>query len=347
MKNQLWRLLNYPQNLPTEEHLAFMEESVPELGDGDVLIRIVYVSMDPANRLWIRPEGSYLPAFPLGSVMPAASIGIVEASRHPRYSKGQRVQGIWGWQLYTVLNGGPIDRQLPMEEGGILPLPAPPPGTSLLDFFGLFGVHGLTAYFGVTDIGQVKPGDTMLVSAAAGAIGSLVVQMAKISGARVIGIAGGPEKCSLVTDKFGADACIDYKSDNMSERIASLAPGGVDVYFDNVGGDILEAAIDNMAHYGRIVFCGAISQYNQANPGGPSNYMQLLYKEVTLKGFLVLSYIDRMEEAMETIAGWMAEDRISMQIDLQEGLENALAVFNRLFDGTNRGKLVLQVSDPE
>lgn len=342
---KLWRLEQYPDDIVSRDNLVFQEEAIPEMQDGDVKIKVVYVSIDPANRLWIRPEGSYLPPFPLGVVMPAACIGVVAESRHPRYEVGQKVQGIWGWQEYVVLNGGPEDAQLPMEQGGILHLPEQPAGTQLLDFFGLFGVHGLTAYFGMVDVGKAKAGDTVLISAAAGAIGSLTTQIAKNLGCRVIGLAGGSDKCQKVIDEFGADACIDYKNDDIRERISELAPDGVDVYFDNVGGEILEAAIDSMAHYGRIVFCGAISQYNDQAPSGPSNYMKLLYKEIELKGFLVLTYLPRMEEAIGQLAQWMMEGKLHMNLDVHQGIENSLDVFNSLFDGTNQGKLVMQIAD--
>ena len=226
---KLWRLEQYPDDIVSRDHLVFQEEAIPEMQDGDVKIKVVYVSIDPSNRLWIRPEGSYLPPFPLGVVMPAACIGVVAESRHPRYEVGQKVQGIWGWQEYVVLSGGPEDAQLPMEQGGILHLPEQPAGTQLLDFFGLFGVHGLTAYFGMVDVGKAKAGDTVLISAAAGAIGSLTTQIAKNLGCRVIGLAGGSDKCQKVIDEFGADACIDYKNDGIRERISELAPDGVDV----------------------------------------------------------------------------------------------------------------------
>lgn len=342
---QLWRLEQYPDDVVTKEHLVLQSEAVPELQDGDVKIKVIYASVDPANRLWIRAEGSYLPPFPLGVVMPAACIGVIAESRHPRYSVGQKVQGICGWQEYAVINGGPGDTQLPLGEGGILHLPEPPEGTQLLDFFGLFGVHGMTAYFGLVDIGKAKKGDTVLISAAAGAVGSVTTQIAKNLGCRVIGLAGGSEKCKKVVEEFGADACIDYKNDDIQESLKELAPDGVDVYFDNVGGDILEAAIDNMARYGRIVFCGAISQYNDQQPRGPANYMTLLYKEIELKGFLVFSYMPRMEEAITQLGQWMMEGKLHMNLDVHQGIENSLDVFNSLFDGSNKGKLVVQIGD--
>jgi NADPH-dependent curcumin reductase CurA len=341
--NQLWRLARYPEGLPTTEDLVFEKEPLALLGEGEVRIRICYISIDPANRLWIRPEGSYIPPFPLGSVMPAACIGVVHDSSHPRYQRGDWVQGIWGWQDFVTLPGGPEDRQLPMEEGGILP--EPPLGSDYLDFFGLFGVHGLTAFFGMTDVGKVKPGDTVLISAAAGAIGSLATQIARNLGCRVVGLAGGPEKCAKVVEQFGADACIDYKSDDIREKLSVLAPNGVDVYFDNVGGEILEAAIDNMAHHGRIVFCGAISQYNHSDARGPANYMKLLYKQIELKGFLVFTYMDRMEEAVETLAGWKASGELHMELEVRDGIDNCLGAFHSLFDGSNRGKLVMRLNE--
>ncbi|MEM6582615.1 MAG: NADP-dependent oxidoreductase [Pseudomonadota bacterium] len=344
--NTLWRLAQYPADLPTEQDIVYGEEALQPLRSGEVKIRICYVSIDPANRLWIRPEGSYLPPFPLGSVMPAACIGVVEESRHPRYDSGHMVQGLWGWQRYAILDGGPPDDQLSMQDGGILHLPDPPPGTTYLDFFGLFGVHGLTAYFGMTDVGKVKAGETVLVSAAAGAVGSLATQIAKNLGCRVIGLAGGEAKCQKVVEQYGADACIDYRSDDLRAKLSELAPNGVDVYFDNVGGEILEAAIDRMAHYGRIVFCGAISQYNEASPSGPGNYMQLLYKEIQLKGFLVLTYMERMEEAIAALAKWSLEGKLHMDLDVRDGIEHCLAAFLTLFDGSNRGKLIVRFSDP-
>ncbi|MGV6807781.1 MAG: zinc-binding dehydrogenase, partial [bacterium] len=254
MKNLVWRLRQYPEGLPTAEHLVYGEEDIPEVKDGEIKLRTRYISMDPANRLWIRKEGSYVPPFPLGCVMPGVALGEVIESRHPRYQIGQIVQGTWGWQQYAVLDGGPLDHQLPVRDGGLLIMPDPPEGAGIIDFFGLYGVHGLTAYAGTVHVARAKEGETVLVSAAAGAIGSLVTQIARNLGCYVIGIAGGEEKCRKVVEEFRADVCIDYKRENVDERLKELAPEGVNVYFENVGGEILEAAINNMARFGRIAF---------------------------------------------------------------------------------------------
>ena len=225
-------------------------------------------------------------------------------------------------------------------------MPSPPPGSDWIDYFGLFGVHGSTAWFGIVDEGLVQAGQTVLISAAAGAIGSLCVQIAKARGARVIGLAGSAEKCRKV-ESLGADVCINYKADDVSERLKAIAPDGIHMYFDNVGGETLEAAIDNMAHYGRIVFCGAISQYNDDQMGGPGNFQQILYKELTLKGYLVATYMGRMEESIGALAQMKASGQIRMDLDVRHGIENALGALNSLFDGSNTGKVVLQVSSFE
>ena len=343
MQQSVWRLQKYPTGIPTDKDIVLHQEPIPDLKEHEIKIKTLYISMDPANRLWIRREGSYIPPFPLGSIMPAITIGEVVESRHPRYQVGQKVQGIFGWQEYIIQHAGPLNEQLPLDKGGIVMIPEPEQGCDLIDNFGLFGVHGMTAYFGITDVGKAQAGDTVLVSAAAGAIGSLVVQIAKNMGCRVIGIAGGPKKCSRVVKEFGADACIDYKHEDIHFRLQELAPQGVNVYFDNVGGEILEAAIDNMARYGRIAFCGAISQYNGTTPASPKNYMQILYRELEVNGFLAFRYAEKMPEAVKVMKQWQSEGRLHMNIECHEGIENLLNVFTKLFISENQGKLVVKI----
>ncbi len=331
--NRQWRLAARPVGNFKDTDFAWREEAVAELADGQVLIRNIYLSLDPTNRIWAAQD-SYLPAVALGDVMRGVAIGVVVASRNDAFPVGTFAQGLLGWQLYYVGDGQ-----------GLTPIPKIP-GHSLLLYHGVLGAIGLTAYFGLLDIGRPKEGETLVVSAAAGAVGSLVGQIGKIKGCRVVGIAGGPAKCRWITEDLGFDAAIDYKNEDVGAALARHCPAGIDVYFDNVGGNILDAALARMKNFGRIVACGAISQYAaERPPTGPANFLLVVSKRLRIEGFIVLDYLPRAQEAIPQLLGWVMEGRLKYRLDVVEGLENAPQAARKLFDGSNLGKLVVKVSD--
>jgi NADPH-dependent curcumin reductase CurA len=287
-------------------------------------------------RGWVEDKRSYLPPVALGDPMRASGVGQVIASENPGLPIGTLVQGLLNWQEYTV--SGPTDMVPPR------PLPD---GISPSMALSVFGTTSLTAYFGLLDVGQPKAGETVLVSGAAGATGSVVAQIAKQKGCRVIGIAGGQEKCQWLLDGCHLDGVIDYKTENIDQRLGELCPDDIDVFFDNVGGDTLETAIDHMADFGRIALCGAISQYNDTEPRpGPHNLMVLVARRIRMQGFIVLDYLDRAEEAFTELGGWVMNGDIAWREDIQEGFENIPATLQRLFDGRNTGKQLLKLADP-
>jgi NADPH-dependent curcumin reductase CurA len=315
-----------------ESDFEWKEVDLEEIREGQLLVRVIYLSIDPTNRGWIKAE-SYLPAVQIGEVMRGIAIGIVEESRHPDFKVNDLVQGMLGWQEYLISDGSGLT---------VLPKGLPVPVTA---HFGLFGHIGLSAYFGLLDIGKPKAGETLVVSAAAGAVGSLVGQIGKIIGCRVVGIAGTDEKCQWLTSELGFDAAINYKKESVFRRLKEHCPEGIDVYFDNVGGNILDTVLALINIHARIVTCGLISQYNAEKPvPGPYNYGNILIKRARVEGFIVLDYFDRAEEAVTKLAGWFAEGKINYKVDIVEGLKNAPSTMNRLFDGSHSGKLIVQVS---
>ncbi|MGH0033285.1 MAG: NADP-dependent oxidoreductase [Myxococcota bacterium] len=334
--NRQWRLAKRPSGMVGEQNFEFVSEPAPEIGDGEYLIRVLYVSFDPAMRGWMEDRPSYMPPVQIGEVMRAGAVGEVIESKNPDYPVGTKVQGMFGWQEYAVGGRG-------LSQGQRIP-----EGTPLTWPLGVVGITGLTAYFGLLDLGEPKEGQTVLVSGAAGATGSVAAQIAKLKGCRVVGIAGGPEKCGWLTGTAGLDAAIDYKSEDVQARIAELCPDGVNVFFDNVGGDILEAALANIAQNARVVLCGGISGYNDDEPApGPRNLMNLVIQRARMEGFIVIDYASRFGEAASELAGWVSEGKIVHQEDVQEGIENAPRTFQRLFRGENTGKQLLKVADPE
>jgi NADPH-dependent curcumin reductase CurA len=317
------------------ENFEWREEPVPQVGEGEFLVRNLWLSCDPAQRAWMEID-TYIPAIPLGEVMLSGSAGEVVESKHPDFEKGDHVSGIFGWQDFAVSDGG----------SGIFAVNKIPPGVDLTAALSLFGISGLTAYVGLLDIGQAKPGETVLVSGAAGSVGSLVVQIAKVKGCRVVGIAGGATKCEWLKNGLGIDGAIDYKGEDVPARIRKLCPKGVDVFFDNVGGEILDAALDQIALFGRVVLCGAISGYtNFEQRAGIRNTHQLVVRRGTMRGFLVFDHLDRTMEAITELAGWAAAGKIKNEVDVVEGLENAPEALNRLFTGQNLGKQLVKVAD--
>ena len=282
-------------------------------------------------RGWLREGRSYVPPVAIGEVMRAGGAGRVVASRHAGYAVGDHVTGTFGAQEYVISDG----RGLVRADTALAPLPT---------WLGLLGMTGLTAYFGLFEVGRPAEGETVVVSGAAGATGSVVGQLAKIRGARVIGIAGGHEKCRWLTEELGFDAAIDYRDQDVAAALREHARDGIDVYFDNVGGEILDAALSRLRMHARVVLCGAISQYNATAPVGPRNYMSLLVNRATMQGFLVFDYVERYREAAAEMAGWLAEGRlIAREQVVQGGVDQFPAALNMLFSGANTGKLVLQV----
>ena len=331
--NRQCRLAARPVGLPTESDFELAEEPVGEPADGQVLVQTLYVSLDPAMRGWMNDVPSYIPPVGLGEVMRAGAIGRVVASRHPDFAEGDHVSGATGVQEYAVADASALIKVDPH----LAPLPR---------FLGTLGMTGLTAYFGLLDVGALKEGDTVVVSGAAGAVGMVTGQIAKLKGARVIGIAGGSEKCALLTDELGFDGAIDYKAADIRKELRTLAPDRVDVFFDNVGGDVLDAVLTRLARGARVVICGAISQYNATEPmKGPSNYMSLLVSRARMEGFVVFDYASRYREAVGEMAGWIEEGTLQSREDVVEGSVDAFpSTLLKLFNGENVGKLVLKVA---
>ena len=332
--NHQWCLSSRPAGLTKESDFKWKETELKNITDGQLLVRVIYLSIDPTNRGWIRETESYLPPVQIGEVMRGIAIGVVEESKNTNFVAGDIVQGMLGWQEYFISNGEGLTK-LPKD----LPVP-------LTAHFGLFGHIGLSAYFGLLDIGKPKPGETLVVSAAAGAVGSLVGQIGKIMGCRVVGIAGTDEKCQWLTNELGFDAAINYKTESVFRRLKEYCPDGIDVYFDTVGGKILDTVLALIIIKARIVICGLISHYNAEKPvPGPYNYGNILIKRARVEGFIVLDYFDRAEDAITKLAGWFAEGKINYRVDVVDGLKNAPETMNRLFDGSHSGKLIVQVSE--
>ncbi len=304
---------------------------IPEIGEGQILVKQHYVSLDPAMRGWMNDSKSYIAPMEIGSVMRAGAVGEVVESKNPKFQVGQYVVGTGGVQQYAATDGKgyyPVDPKM-------APLPT---------YIGTLGMPGMTAYFGITEVGKIKEGDVVLVSGAAGAVGSIVGQVAKIKGCTVVGIAGGIDKCKYVVDELGFDACIDYKNENVQERLKEECPKGLDVYFDNVGGEILDIALSRLRMHARIVICGAISQYNNKQAvKGPSNYLSLLVNRATMQGMVVFDYASRYMEGAQVLGGWMAQGKLKTREDVYEGIENFPDTYARLFSGDKMGKLVLKV----
>ncbi len=312
---------------------ARTEEAVRAPVEGEVLIQNQYLSLDPAMRGWMNEsKASYIPPVGLGEVMRAIAVGKVIASKSPKFAVGEHVTGLLGVQEYAYSNGQGLTKVDPK----LAPLPL---------YLSTLGMPGLTAYFGLLEVGQPQAGDTVVVSGAAGAVGSVVGQVAKIKGARVVGIAGGADKCRYLVEELGFDAAIDYKTENVAEALQTHCPKGVNVYFDNVGGDILDAVLTRLARGARIVICGAISQYNNTTPvKGPANYLALLVQRATMTGIVVSDYYDRAGEAAMVMAGWIQSGKLKTREDIVDGLDKFPEAFEMLFTGANNGKLVLKVA---
>ncbi len=324
-------LANRPTGLVDENTLRMESEPVPEPADGEALVQVRYLSIDPTIRTWMDDVPSYLPPIGIGEVIRSGGVGEVIESRTDAYQPGQLLFGMTGWQDYVIADAG--EKSMQVLPDGV------PPGIAI----GILGVTGMTAYFGLIDVGKVTEGDVVVISGAAGATGSAAGQIAKIKGAKkVVGIAGGAEKCAYIVDELGFDEAIDYKNDNVAARLREACPDGIDLYFDNVGGSILNDCLANLALRGRVVLCGAISTYNDDGPPtGPSNYLTLLVRRGRMEGFIIIDYLDRFGPAQMEMAGWIAEGKIKSSEHIVEGLEKAPDALNLLFTGGNTGKVIV------
>ena len=332
-RNRQVKLAARPTGLPDASTWNVVDVDVPEPGDGQITVKVDYVSLDPAMRGWLSDARSYIPPVQIDDVMRAHGVGHVHASSNPDFAVGDAVSGMFGATEYAVADAKDVVR----VDESVAPLPT---------WLGALGFPGFTAYFGLLDVGKAKEGDTVLVSGAAGAVGSLVGQIAKSIGCHVIGIAGGPEKCAWLTDELGFDAAIDYKAQSVPDALRELAPKGIDVYFDNVGGDILDAALSRLRLGARVALCGAISGYNATEPvPGPRNYMSLLINRASMTGFIVFDFASRYGEAAAKMSEWIVDGKLVAREDVATGGIEAFGdTLLRLFEGKNTGKLVLKVS---
>ena len=323
------RLAARPSGLPTAADWTITSEPAPAPGPGQFVVAVSHVSVDPAMRGWMNAARSYIPPVELGAVMRAGGIGKVIASEHSGFAVGDDVSGAFGVQDFAVSDGRGVSK----IDGSLAPLTA---------YLGALGMPGLTAYFGLLDTGRAAAGDTVVVSGAAGAVGSVAGQIAKIKGCKVIGIAGGPDKCRLLLEEFGFDAALDYKNDDLRAGLRQHAPDGVNVYFDNVGGDVLDAVLTRLARGARIVICGAVSQYNAQQVRGPANYLSLLVARASMTGMLVFDYKDRYGPATAELAQWYGEGRLVAREHIVHGsVTDFPEVLLMLFAGENTGKLIL------
>ncbi|HEX4718928.1 MAG TPA: NADP-dependent oxidoreductase [Thermoleophilaceae bacterium] len=332
--NRQLRLAKRPVGEPTPDDFEITEEDTPAPGDDEVLVKVLQISLDPAMRGWMSDAPSYLPPVGLGDVMRAGTSGVVVESNSDRFGAGDHVVGTLGVQEQAVV----VDKALTKVDTDMAPLAT---------FLGGLGMPGLTGYFGLTEVGDLREGDTVVISGAAGAVGSVGGQVAKAKGAGlVVGIAGGPEKCQWLVDDLGFDAAIDYKSEKVGRRLHELCPDGINVYFDNVGGDILDAALANLAWGARVVICGAISQYNaEGGMQGPRNYMMLLVRRARMQGFLVFDYVKQYGDALREMAQWRAEGKLKTREEIVAGsIEDFQPTLMKLFRGENTGKLVLEIA---
>ena len=332
MINKQLLLRKRPVGLPEASTWELVENTVPELEEGQILVQQEYISLDPAMRGWMNDAKSYIPPVGIDDVMRAGSVGkIIKANNHPKYKEGQYLTGWGGVQEYAVTDG---ENWYPVNPD-LAPLPT---------YIGTLGMPGMTAYFGILEVGKIKEGDCVLVSGAAGAVGSVVGQIAKIKGCTVIGIAGGPDKCKYIVDELGFDGAIDYKNESVKDGIKKHLPKGIDVYFDNVGGEILDHALARLRMHARVVICGAISQYNNKEAiKGPSNYLSLLVNRATMQGMVVMDYSKDYGMAAMQMGQWMMEGKLKSKESIFNGLENFHETFLKLFNGEKMGKLILKV----
>ena len=321
-----------PYGLPDENTWELTEEKLPDLLEGEILIEHEYISLDPAMRGWMNEARSYIKPIEIGEVMRAGSVGkVIQKSGKTKFKIGDHVSGWGGVQTHCISNGENLIKVDPLK-------------SNLSTYLGVLGMPGMTAYFGILEEAKIKEGDVVLVSGAAGAVGSLVGQIAKIKGCTVIGIAGGEKKCNYIKDNLGFDNSIDYKKGNVIKEIKKKCPNGIDVYFDNVGGEILDAALIFLRRNARVILCGAISQYNNKESiKGPKNYLSLLVNRASIKGMIVFDYVHKYEKAISEISGWIEKGKITVNEDIYEGIDNFRSIFLKLFNGDKMGKLILKI----
>jgi len=334
--NRQWILARRPKGDDFESALEFRQDgAVPEPAEGQVLVRALYLSMDAGTRMWMGPrEDGYQPPLPVGGPMAGMMIGEVVETRRPDFAVGDRLRCFGNWADYSVADESVgLFQKLPTDPD--IPVPA---------FLAMGGPNGWTAYVGIADVGEAKAGETVVISAAAGATGSLAGQVAKNLGCRVIGLTSRDDKCRWLTDTAGFDHAINYRTQDLDAELTRLAPDGVDVYFDNVGGDILNTIMGHLAMYARIAVCGLVAQYaDDGKRPGPMNFDQVLMKRATIKGFFSPDWFDRCEEIEATLLGWYREGKLTYNLEEVEGLENTLKAYHRLFDGSNIGKVMVKV----
>jgi len=334
-ENRKFTLIKRPDGMPKPDDFSLVTQALPELSDGAFLVRNHFISLDPAQRGWMDDRESYMPPIPLGDAVRASAIGRVHSSKNPDFAEGQWVMGLAAVEEYSVVEAGGFTAPIDIS---VVPSPT--------NFLSVLGAVGMTAYFGLLDDGNPQEGETVLVSGAAGAVGSLVGQIAKIKGCRTIGIAGGAEKCTRLTHDYGFDAAIDYRGKDVSAleaEIKAAAPDGIDIIFENVGGDIMDASLLSINEKARVILCGLISEYN-SEPVGIRNLWQLIVKQATIKGFLVRDYPPRFPEGAAQMGAWISEGKIKFDEDIDVGIENAYDAFMKLFSGGNQGKMILDVS---
>jgi hypothetical protein len=334
-ERHVWRLAKRPVGDIADGDLVYAAEPVPALAEGEFALQVIYLSLDPTNRIWMSDQEQYMPPVVVGTPMRGGVCGRVIESRKPGVEPGMVFAGLGEWADVIVTNGNGMARMPEI------------PGLSLSVTYGTLGLVGPTAYFGLLDIGKPQPGETLVVSAAAGGVGQVVGQIGKIKGCRVIGIAGGKAKCDYVVNELGFDACIDYKSQNVGAELDRLAPGGVDINFEQVGGEIMVAVLKRMKLFGRMPLCGMISQYNAVDDADPPGmWTMLLMRRLTIRGFIVTDFATRFGEASQQMLGWMMDGKLKTRQDIRPGLEHAAIVVKDLYSGGNFGKLLVEVSPP-
>ena len=332
MINKLFKLAARPVGMAKRSDFTYEEVPVREPAEGELLVKVHYISLDPAMRGWMNPGKSYIRPVEIGEIMRAGTIGEVVASRHPQFHVGDYVSGTQGVQSYAISDG----RGLVKVDPRLAPLPK---------YLNVLGMPGMTAYFGLLEVGQPKPGETVVVSAAAGAVGQIVGQIAKIKGCKAVGIAGGAEKCRYLTEQLGVERAIDYRSEDVAAALAQVE-GGINAYFDNVGGPILDAVLPNMAHYGRVAICGLVSAYDndRASPG-PAQFEQVLMRRLRIEGFFIPDFLHRGAEFLPQLRAWHDAGKLTVRFDEGEGLDNVLSAYAHMLSGGNIGKVLVKLFD--
>jgi NADPH-dependent curcumin reductase CurA len=330
--NKAWTLAAYLNGLPTLDNFKLVESPVPVPGDGEVLVRNLWLSLDPYMLGRMTQQKSYTKGVEVGDVMTGETVGEVVESKHPGFAPGEKVVGITGWQLYAAVQSGVLGK---IDASARFPLSY---------YLGCLGMPGRTAYFGLNEVGKPKPAETLVVSAASGAVGSVVGQLGKIAGCRVVGIAGGKAKCDYVTGELGFDACVDYKSGNLPRDLKEACPKGIDIYFDNVGGETLDTVLRMVNTFARIIICGRISGYHAAEPYGIKNLGAVLVNRVRMQGIIVFDWADRYAEANKALAGYMAQGKLKTRESVLEGIEKAPQGLIALVKGQNFGKQLIKLA---